>query len=95
MTKKKLVHRVHRTLRVTTRQAEEIVVAVFGGIMNGIIEDGYMSMRGFGKWRVLEKSERAGRNPRNGEPAVISARRVVKFKAGNILKREVNRRRKK
>ena len=95
MTKKKLVHRVHRALRVTTKQAEEIVVAVFDSIMNGILDDGYMNMRGFGKWRILDKSERAGRNPRTGEPAVISARRVVKFKAGNILKREVNRRRKK
>ena len=38
----------------------------------------------------LNKKERPGRNPRTGEPAVISARRVVTFKAGQKLRKKMS-----
>ena len=91
MTKKQLVERVHRILRVTTGQSEKVVNAVFAGIKRGIIEDGCVTMRGFGAWKTLDKPERMGRNPKTGSQAVITARTVVTFKAGTALRRAVNK----
>lgn len=45
----------------------------------------------FGTFSVQHKKRRMGRNPRTGQPAVVSARNVVSFKASNSLKRRVSK----
>ena len=44
-----------------------------------------VKISGFGRFISRNKKERQGRNPKTGEVAVISARRVVVFKAGEKL----------
>jgi integration host factor subunit alpha len=44
---------------------------------------------GFGKWSVKSKKRRRGRNPKTGEDAIISARKVVTFKYSEKLKGEL------
>ena len=46
-----------------------------------------VNISGFGKWTVNDKLSRKGRNPQTGEDLIISARRVVTFKASPILKK--------
>jgi DNA-binding protein HU-beta len=41
---------------------------------------------GFGTFLVTNRKESKGRNPRTGEPIIIPAARVPKFKAGKGLK---------
>lgn len=45
---------------------------------------------GFGKFRVLEKSERRGRNPATGDSLMLPARRVVTFKCSGKLRERCN-----
>ena len=45
---------------------------------------------GFGKFRVLEKSERRGRNPATGENLMLKPRRVVTFKCSGKLRDKCN-----
>ena len=42
------------------------------------------------KYNTRQKAERIGRNPKTGESAVISARRVTTFKASKLLKNKLN-----
>ena len=49
-----------------------------------------MKISGFGKFKILNKKERPGRNPKTGKPALISARRVVTFKAGQKLRKKIS-----
>ncbi len=44
---------------------------------------------GFGTFAARDNSARMGRNPKIGEAAAISARRVVVFRASQILKQRV------
>ena len=44
----------------------------------------------FGSFVVRKKNQRMGRNPRTGEQAPISPRRVVAFKPSEILKQRIN-----
>jgi integration host factor subunit alpha len=44
----------------------------------------------FGSFQVREKKARMGRNPKNGEVAIVSARRVMTFKPSATLKRKMN-----
>jgi len=39
---------------------------------------------------VKAKGARVGRNPKTGEAATVSARRVVRFRSGKRLKASVN-----
>lgn len=45
---------------------------------------------GWGKFEVVEKAERVGRNPKTGEEIVIPAKKTVKFKAGKTLVEKMN-----
>ncbi len=45
---------------------------------------------GWGKFEVVEKAAREGRNPRTGETIKIPAKKAVKFKTGKVLNRKVN-----
>ncbi|GIS75848.1 MAG: hypothetical protein CM1200mP12_15670 [Gammaproteobacteria bacterium] len=49
-----------------------------------------MKLSGFGNFKILNKRERPGRNPKTGEPAIISARKVVTFKAGQKLRKKMS-----
>ena len=77
-------------LEVSHRKAVNIVETVFKEVRQGLIKDGKVSLRGFGSFFVKDKKERMGRNPKTGEDAVISARRVTTFKASKKFKAKIN-----
>ena len=43
----------------------------------------------FATFQVRDKNERIGRNPKTGEEVPISPRRVMTFKASNVLKQRI------
>jgi len=45
-----------------------------------------VSISGFGKWKVREKSARRGSNPKTAEEITITPRRVVTFSLSNVLR---------
>ena len=46
-----------------------------------ILRDGEeVKVAGFGTFKILDKSARVGRNPKTGEMAIVTARRVVSFR---------------
>jgi integration host factor subunit alpha len=49
-----------------------------------------IKLSSFGLFVVRKKGQRMGRNPRTGEEAPISPRRVVVFKPSAILKQRIN-----
>ncbi len=48
-----------------------------------------VTLAGFGRFSVSSRAGRMGRNPLTGEPIVIPAKRVPKFKPGRELKNTV------
>ena len=44
-----------------------------------------LSLPGFATWKVIDRPARSGRNVRTGTVITIPAKKVVKFKAGNLL----------
>jgi DNA-binding protein HU-beta len=45
---------------------------------------------GWGKFEVVARAERKGRNPKTGEEITIPAKKAVKFKAGKKLNDKMN-----
>jgi|21_taG_2_1085346.scaffolds.fasta_scaffold20639_5 DNA-binding protein HU-beta len=85
-----LVQRIGNQLDTTEKEAEKILGAVLNGFTEGLVEDGNLIIRGFGRFVVKDKKERMGRNPKTGQPAVITARKSVSFKSSKILKQLVH-----
>lgn len=48
-----------------------------------------VNITGFGKFGVVKRAGRKGRNPATGEPIKVPARKAPKFTAGAALKRSI------
>lgn len=90
VTRAYLSERVHERTGISKQQAAKIVDNVLDEIINAIVSEGSLKLASFGTFNVRQKSQRIGRNPRTKEEAVITPRKVISFKASNILKKKMN-----
>ncbi len=86
MNKSHLIIRVARELHTSKLQAGRLVDAVLDGIKEGLVEDGTVTITGFGTFEVKDRKARVGRNPHTGAPIRIEAGRRVGFRVGKTLK---------
>jgi integration host factor subunit alpha len=93
LTKADLVDRVYERVECSKNDASELVEAVFETMKHRLEQGEKVKISGFGNFVVSEKRPRRGRNPQSGEEIVISGRRVMTFKASQVLKAEMNGRR--
>ena len=90
ITKLELVNHLNEKLGLNKVESKELVEAFFDEIKKSLINNEEVKISGFGNFKILNKKERPGRNPKTGEPALISARRVVTFKAGQKLRKIIS-----
>ncbi len=90
LTKADLIERISNGLGLEARQSSDILEYLIETIKIELIKDGDISISGFGRWSTRKKNPRVGRNPKTGEEALISARRVVTFKPSKILRDVIN-----
>ena len=64
----------------TAAQSNKLVDLIFEEICESLINGEEVKFSGFGTFKILDKSARIGRNPKTGETAIITARRVVSFR---------------
>lgn len=63
-----------------------LVAAFFEEISQALVRGESVKLAGFGRFTLRDKASRPGRNPKTGEAAIITARRVVKFRASPTFK---------
>lgn len=90
MTKTELVDFIAEEADLTKADATRALDAVVKGIIEGLKENGKVTLVGFGTFSAKKRDERVGRNPQTGEAVKIAARVVPGFKAGNKLKDALN-----
>ena len=87
MTKADLVDKIHAKAGLGTKAATEQFLDAAISVLSETIANGeQVSFTGFGSFKVVERSERKGRNPRTGEAMEIAASRTPTFKASKTLK---------
>jgi DNA-binding protein HU-beta len=89
VTKSDLVDQVADRAGLTKQDAGRAVDAVIDAIEDALRRGGEVSVSGFGKFHVGDRSARLGVNPRTGERIRIAASRVPRFTAGTALKSAV------
>ena len=85
MNKAELVSKMAELAGVTKVQAERGLDALIQAITEAVERGEAVRLVGFGSFEVVKRAEKAGRNPRTGEPLKIPAKKVVKFRAGKRL----------
>lgn len=90
MTKGDIVERIHEKVGFSKKEATDVVESIFE-IIKGCLERGEkVKISGFGNFIVNEKRPRKGRNPQTGGDIIITGRRVLTFKASQVLKKSMN-----
>ena len=90
LTRKNLVDKVHHKVGFSKNFSSEIIDSFFDLICNELVKLNKIKITSFGTFKMIQKKERIGRNPKTKIQAKIHARRVVKFKAANFLKERIN-----
>ena len=68
------------------------MVDAFFEELRGCLENGHhVKLSGFGNFILRDKATRPGRNPKTGKDIPVDARRVVTFKSGLKLKKEIEK----
>jgi integration host factor subunit alpha len=81
---------VQRAAGIAAAQSKLLVNQVLEEIASTLARGETVKLSSFGMFVVQQKNDRLGRNPKTGEPALISARRVVRFKPSPVLKNAIN-----
>ncbi len=89
MNKAELIEHIAETANLSATQAKAALEAAVSGITNALACAEQVELKGFGTFKVTERAERPGRNPKTGETMVIPASKVPSFKAGSKLKEAV------
>jgi len=92
LTKADFAESLFNELGLDRRKAKELVDFFFEEIKSSLEQGKPIKISGFGKFELLDKVSRPGRNPKTGEEIPITARRVVTFRAGQKLKSRVAQR---
>ena len=90
VTKDSLINSVHNHLNIPKRKSCELVESILEIIKKTLANDGDVLISRFGKFCVLDKKERRGRNPATGADLMLDKRRVVTFKCSPVLRDQVN-----
>lgn len=76
---------------IKKKDAEVAVNAIFAAMANELASGGKVQIAGFGSFKVKERAERVGRNPKTKEKITIPASKAPAFVAGKDLKDAVNK----
>jgi len=91
ITKLDLTHHLSDTMGLTAKECAALVNTFFDTIRATLAAGEDVKLSGFGNFTLRKKRARPGRNPKNGEPFEIAARRVVTFRASPKVKDRCNK----
>jgi len=90
ITRADLSEAVYQRLGLSRTESAELVELVLKEICDCLEKGETVKLSSFGSFMVREKNERIGRNPKTGVEVPITPRRVMVFKASNVLKSRIN-----
>ena len=90
LTRADLAEAVFKKVGLPRNESAEIVELVLREIVSSLERGEQVKLSSFGSFGIREKGERIGRNPKTGKEVPITPRRVLVFRASNIMKQRIN-----
>ena len=89
ITRADLAEAVYEEVGLSRNESADLVEAVLDEISETLIKGDNVKISSFGSFSVREKGERIGRNPKTGIEVPITPRRVMTFRASQLLKDKI------
>ena len=90
-TRKDLLNKIYQNLGFPKNLLSKIIDNFFEIMSTELIRSNKVKISSFGTFKVINKKERIGRNPKTKIEAKILPRKVVKFKPSMFIKGKLNR----
>jgi integration host factor subunit alpha len=90
LTRADLAEAVYQKVGLPRNESADLVEVVLKEISGSLEKGESVKLSSFGSFGIREKGERVGRNPKTGEEVPITPRRVLVFRASNIMKSRIN-----
>ena len=91
LTRANLSEAIYNEIGLSRMESSEIVESVLDEISQSLVKGEDVKLSSFGTFSVRHKNSRIGRNPKTGEEVPISPRRVLSFRASQVLKDRINK----
>ena len=88
--RKNLSNKIYKTLGFSKNFSSTIVDNLFKTLVGALLKSDKVKISSFGTFKVMNKKERIGRNPKTKNVAIITSRKVVKFKPSLVFKEKIN-----
>lgn len=90
LTKADICDAIFNLLSTDKQKATQVFEDYIELIKEALDNEGKVMLSGFGSYEVKSKPPRRGRNPQTGDSIILRARRVVKFKPSQLLRKSIN-----
>jgi integration host factor subunit alpha len=90
ITRAYLSEAVYQEVGLSRNESADLLEAVLNEIADALATGETVKLSSFGSFSVREKGQRIGRNPKTGEEVPILPRRVLVFRASQVLKNRIN-----
>ena len=82
---KEINNRVGLSLNLSKKIIDDLII-----IFSQNIKKNHLTLKNIGSFKILNKSERIGRNPKTGEDFIIKKRKSVSFITSENLTKKIN-----
>lgn len=89
LTRADIAEAMNRKLGLSRSESLGMVEAILDLMSDALVSGENVKISGFGTFLLRDKSERIGRNPKTGVEVPITSRRVLTFRASQMLKERV------
>lgn len=86
LTRADLAETINRKMGFSRAESLQLVEAILRHMCHSLSEGQNVKISGFGSFILRDKNERVGRNPKTGVEVPITPRRVLTFRASNLMK---------
>ncbi len=91
MNKAELITDVAERTYMSKKKTDKVLTVMLATITQALAEGKKVKLKELGTFEVKERSEKTVYNPQNGEKMILPAKKAPFFKAGRILKEEINK----
>jgi len=89
LTRAEIAEAMNRNIGLSRSDSLALVESILGHMSDALASGQNLKISGFGTFLLRDKAQRIGRNPKTGVEVPITSRRVLTFRASQMLKDRV------